>query len=109
MSVVKLAQLRAGLETVQSELSLQQLIALIAIASRPGLSVNELAEELNLPQQTASRYVSILLGRYQNVSNTVPVPLITQQINDEDPRKRALLLTEQGQQRLNRLLEAMNK
>jgi len=109
LKLAKLTRLKSGLETVQAELSLHLLIALITIAARPGLSVNDLADELKVPQQTASRYVAMLLARYQNVSTSLQVPLIAQQISEEDPRKRALTLTDQGRDRLEHLLEAMNE
>ena len=73
------------------------LLALLTIALRPGLSINELAEALQLPQQSASRYASILLGRVEDqLSDLIKSPYIAQSINDQDPRKRALNLTQAG-------------
>ena len=54
----QLVALANALRPLQADLSLSQLLALIAIAVEPGLSVNELADRLNIPQQTASRHVA---------------------------------------------------
>lgn len=90
-------KLRDALLGVQSELSLPQLIALLTIGEEPGLSVNELAGRLGIPQQSASRHVSALLGRYQILdSSKAPVAYIDQSISETDPRKRALFLNSDG-------------
>lgn len=81
----------------QAEISLLQVLALIVIARNPGLSVNELAERLDQPQQTVSRHVSVLLGRYQMSETVVPRAFIRQEINANDPRSRALFLSPDGQ------------
>jgi DNA-binding MarR family transcriptional regulator len=79
------------------DLPTSSLLALLTIALRPGLSINELAEALNMPQQSASRYASILLGRTEDQLTTlIKSPYISQSINDQDPRKRALNLTPAG-------------
>jgi DNA-binding MarR family transcriptional regulator len=95
----RLAALSAALAPWQTVLSLPQVLALTAIARTPGLSVNELAEGLGLPQQTVSRHVAILLGRYQTTPDTpqtgVPT-FIRQEISASDPRRRALFLSEDG-------------
>ncbi|MCG6205835.1 MarR family winged helix-turn-helix transcriptional regulator [Rhodopseudomonas sp. HC1] len=80
----------------QAELSLPQVLALIAIAKAPGLSVNELSERLEQPQQTVSRHVSVLLGRYQLSETVVPRAFIRQEISTSDPRSRALFLSPNG-------------
>ncbi len=87
------------------ELSAPCLMVLLTVALRPGLSVNELATELEMPQQTASRNASILLGRYEDhLFNTIKTPFIQQFINDEDPKKRTLELTDAGIAYLHRVL-----
>lgn len=94
----RLASLRDSLASLQARVSLPQLVALLAIAAEPGLSVNELAERLDIPQQTASRHVAALTGRYQNDFADAPEvpPLVLQEINQIDPRKRALFLAPPG-------------
>jgi DNA-binding MarR family transcriptional regulator len=95
--LVRLAEIRSALIGVQGNLSLAQLVALATIAIEPGLSVNELADRLKIPQQTASRHVAVLTGRYQSDLADAPLEaLIIQQINENDPRKRALYLTLEG-------------
>lgn len=93
----------AAISGCQSELSLPQVLALIAVARHPGLSVNELAERLDQPQQTVSRHVSVLLGRYQTSESIVPRAFIRQEINASDPRSRALFLSEDGRALLKKL------
>jgi DNA-binding MarR family transcriptional regulator len=92
------ARLRDALLTVQGQLSLQQLVALLTIGTDPGLSVNELAERMRIPQQSASRHVAFLTGRYQiDPTDSPPEVLIEQRISPSDPRSRALYLTSAGQ------------
>jgi DNA-binding MarR family transcriptional regulator len=110
----KLAALASALRPLQTELGLPQLLALLTIAGEPGLSVNELADRLDLPQQTASRYVAALAGRYQGAFGPVNAedhgrskldPLITQEVSQSYPRRRALFVSKQGRV----LLDAMAK
>src|SRR5947209_1545980 len=97
MKALDPAQLSAAFEAlspVETELGLPLLLTLLAIARSPGLSINDLAEQIKIPQQTASRYVSILQGRYQSpgrvVSTFVRHPLVLFGLSPEDPRRRAL-------------------
>lgn len=93
---LRLQTLCAALGTVGDELSLPLLRALLIVAIKPGLSVNELADHLSVPQQSASRYVSVLLGRYENVITGPSQALISQEVNPHEPRKRALYLSAAG-------------
>jgi len=112
----KLEALTIGLRQVQFDWSLPQLIALLQIALEPGLSVNELADRIGVSQQTASRYVAALLGRYQDVTNAAEAvrgdrskldPLINQTISQVDPRRRALFISGDGQALLKRVLSKL--
>lgn len=95
--VPELGKLRDALTELQGSMSLAQLVALITIAMEPGLSVNDLGDRLQIPQQTASRHVAVLTGRYHGELSDAPLePLIVQQINTSDPRKRALFLSPAG-------------
>jgi DNA-binding MarR family transcriptional regulator len=105
----RLVSLRAVLAAAQTTLSLSQLPVLIAVALEPGLSVNDLAERVGAPQQTASRYASVLLGRYEDVSRAESVAaLLKQDVSVKDPRSRALYLTDHGWQVIGKLLTALN-
>ncbi len=113
----KLAGLFNSLQPLQSELSLPQFLALLQIALNPALSVNELSERLGCPQQTASRHVAALLGRYQGRVSALGAegmarskldPLIVQEISQSDPRSRALSLSKYGIDLLRQLLTAIN-
>ncbi|WP_116091841.1 MarR family transcriptional regulator [Sphingomonas crusticola] len=104
----RMAPLRDALLEVQNALSLAQLVALVTIAMEPGLSVNDLAERLRIPQQSASRYVAALAGRYQPLlAESSLDPLIVQTINESDPRKRALFLTPAGRQLMSSMSSAV--
>lgn len=95
----RLAAVSDALKPWQATLSLSQVLALTEVAQTPGLSVNELAERLGLPQQTVSRHVAILLGRYQTTSEAGPTNMtafIRQEISTSDPRRRALFLSGDG-------------
>jgi DNA-binding MarR family transcriptional regulator len=95
----RLACLSEALAPWQTALNLPQVLALLAIARTPGLSVNELADNLRLPQQTVSRHVAILLGRYQvmpEATQTGVTSFIRQEISASDPRRRALFLSDDG-------------
>jgi DNA-binding MarR family transcriptional regulator len=109
-----LSQFREALKPVAVEgLSLEVLTALLTIALEPGLSVNELADRLNVPQQTASRHAAVLLGRYQDVHATdgqrPKWPLVVQEVHANDPRRRAMFLTERGNEFVETLLSQLSK
>lgn len=96
--------MRDALRNIQRELGLGQAVALLTIAAEPGLSVNDLADRLELPQQTASRYAAILLGRYEAAGAAGPSEaLISQEVSVDDPRRRALFLTPEGEALIARL------
>lgn len=102
-----LAKLCDALKKVQDDLSLPQLVALLAIASSPGLSVNELSERIGAPQQSTSRYVSVLTGRYADPAiGGDSRPFITQEVKHDDPRSRALFLAERGRNAVQSIFEA---
>jgi DNA-binding MarR family transcriptional regulator len=108
-TTAKLAGLANALRPLQPELGLPQLLALLVIAGEPGLSVSDLADRLGIPQQTASRHVAILAGRYQgafgptseNSGRSKLDPLISQEISESDPRRRALFISKQGRSLLD--------
>lgn len=88
-------------------LGLPHLVCLIRIALEPGLSVNDLADRTGFPQQSVSRYLGLLLGRYQfDTLSPSFVPLVDQRIHPGDPRRRALYLTEAGETSIQRLTGA---
>lgn len=101
-------RLSNALRALPSGLALQHLVALLAVGRRTGLSVNDLADNLAIPQQTASRYVAVLSGRYDTVeASSQLAPLIEQRINERDPRRRALFLTDEGRDVLSTLLSTI--
>lgn len=105
----RLAGLYAALKKAQDDLSLPQFVALLAVASTPGLSVNELAERTSVPQQSTSRYVSVLMGRYSDqAAGTDNRPFITQEVKQDDPRSRALYLADRGRELIREILDAAN-
>lgn len=105
----RLRKLFKAMSGMESEMSLPLLNTLLAVAVTPGISVNDLAELIRVPQQTASRYVSILQGRYQTLGSTenifMETPLLEIGISMDDPRKRAVELTAHGKARVEQLLK----
>jgi DNA-binding MarR family transcriptional regulator len=115
-TLAKLAGLASALHLLPAEIGLPQLLALLTIASEPGLSVNELADRLRMPQQTASRHVAVLAGRYQGMFGAMASedagrsklePLITQEISQSDPRRRALIISTQGRALLDAMADCL--
>lgn len=104
----KAARLLRVLRAVELDLGLPLLLSLAAVACEPGISVNNLAERIGVPQQTASRYLALLQGRYSMPDRDIgPEPLIKVEINPIDPRRRALKLTKAGAKRLSLALAAL--
>ena len=97
--------LRLGLTPLVTSIGLPQLVVLLAIAERPGVSVSGVAEMTNLPQQSASRAISMLSGRYELPSGQPMEPLIEQAVNVDDPRKRSLTLNAAGERIVRQVLE----
>jgi DNA-binding MarR family transcriptional regulator len=110
---VQLDRFYACLRDIEPDLTLSLLAVLFAIERSPGLSVNDLAEAVDIPQQTASRYISVLQGRYQPIGSSenffAKEPLVEITISPDDPRRRALKLTSKGRARIDGLLKAMFK
>ena len=98
-----------ALVPVEETLGLPLTLTLAAVALEPGLSVNDLASRINAPQQSASRYVAVLQGRYAMPGRDLgPVPLIAIEVSPTDPRRRALQLTPAGVARLSRILKTLS-
>lgn len=100
----RLRALRDALIPLQERVGLPQLVCLVAIAAEPGLSVSELAKRTNTPQGSASRYVSFLLDRYETGEGRSLGQVISQEISQHDPRRRALYLNPKGQEIVESLL-----
>lgn len=99
----ELNRLAAALQAAES-IGLPALICLLTVALNEGLSVSQLAEQTRTPQQSVSRYVAVLLGRYQMDAGSNFEPLIEQRISQSDPRKRSLYLTEAGAELIKQLV-----
>lgn len=102
-------RLSEALRPLRDQLYLAHMTSLLAIAAEPGLSVNELADRVGIPQPSASRFVSILLGRYQSPDTAPPIPLIVQAVSSDDPRRRALFLSQHGEEIVRGILASMEK
>lgn len=101
------------LRSLEPDLNLQLSLTLLTVARQPGLSIGELADRIRVPQQTASRYVAILQGRYElpgsDGNSFARNPLLSLEVSQQDPRRRALFLTPNGTKRLNRILDAASR
>ena len=88
-----------------SSVGLAQLCVLLTVARSPGGSINEAAEANNLTQQTASRYIATLSGRYAEGDDSVE--LLRQSLGSTDPRRRSVSLTPQGEAMVGSLLDKL--
>ena len=102
-----LMTLRDRLIPLQDHLSLPHLACLFTIAVEPGLSINDLGKRIGVPQPSASRYASTLLGRYQEPEGKSLSSLLIQEINQDDPRRRALHLSDQGREIVTTLCQGL--
>lgn len=103
----RLAALDAGLEAAGPDMSIALLRVLVSVAIDPHLSVTELADKIGIPQQTASRYVAILQGRYQTADSSSAFarePLLANRPSATDLRRYELVLTTRGDARLDTIL-----
>ncbi len=107
LDLSRLIALRAALTPLQEQISLAHLVSLLTIAAEPGLSVQGLADRMGAPQASASRYVSVLLARYQGPGEKPPKPFIKQEVSTDDPRRRALFLNDHGQELVLAILGAV--
>ncbi len=110
LDTLRLTRLEEALQSLEPEMTLPLLQTLLAIARSPGMSVNELADRMGSPQQSASRYVAILSGRYQSpasASTWLSKPLLRFAIPEDDPRRRALFLTDLGAEKVNLFLSSI--
>ncbi len=97
----------AGLKMAEPDMSIPLLRTLIAVSLNSHLSVTELAEAINVPQQTASRYVAVLQGRYQTSEGTssfTRAPLLSHKPSTTDLRRYELILTARGVAQLDAIL-----
>lgn len=100
----------AALKVAEPDLGIPLLRTLIAIYLNPNLSVTELAETIGVPQQTASRYVAILQGRYQTMDATSSFsrdPLLTTRPSSSDLRRYELVLTTRGVTKIEAIVNKM--
>lgn len=105
----RLKAMREVIASASVDLSMSQLLALLTVAVEPNLSVNDLAERMNVPQQSASRFVAILLGRHKAASGvSLEEPLIYQEVSSSDPRKRALTLTTSGRKLIAKIINPIS-
>ena len=104
----RLIALSEALRPYQDQLGLSRLVCLLTIAAEPGVSVTELADRISAPQASTSRYVSLLLGRYQEEKGEIPTPLISQEVSKERPRQRALFLSHRGSALVASILDTLN-
>lgn len=83
-------------ELQNAGLTLAHAQVLFLLYESPGVSVNDVSELLEMPQQSASRIISQLSGRYEISPGRQPVELVRHEVGREDTRKRALYLTTAG-------------
>jgi len=90
----------------QSEMPMQQADVLLAIARRPGLTMAELAEEVDLAQSSCSRNVAAL-SKYHRLGKP-GLGLVEAVIDPREPRRRAIFLTQKGKVFVTQLMRVFN-
>ena len=106
----RFAAFDAALKLAEPDLSIPLLRTLITVYLNPNLSVTELAEAIGVPQQTASRYVAILQGRYQTMDATSALsrdPLLATRPSSSDLRRYELVLTPRGVTKIETIVNKM--
>lgn len=77
----------------------------LAVAEKPGVTLTELHERLQLPRSTVSRHAAHLTGlngsRRKSLVEYAPLA--------EDRRARALCLTKEGERLVRRMVQVFNK
>jgi DNA-binding MarR family transcriptional regulator len=102
---------------IDRDMSVEEIRAFLTISRKQGLSVQDLADELGVPQSSASRYVKALsAGRRSQWGGKIGFVeaqlefqsggygLVEQRVNEMEPRKRSLVLTDQGHATVRRIL-----
>ena len=105
VSEPQISRLRSAL-VQHAHLGMGPLTVLLSVAAKPGISISEVADMNGLAQQTASRHVANLSGRYQYEDSDQP-ELVRQSLASDDPRKRALELTSEGEILVKALLQCV--
>lgn len=90
----------------QSEMPMQQADVLLAIARRPGLTMAELAEEVDLAQSSCSRNVAAL-SDYHRLGKP-GLGLVEAVIDPREPRRRAIFLTQKGKVFVTELMRVID-
>jgi DNA-binding MarR family transcriptional regulator len=96
MSFVRLLRLQSG------EMPLQQVDVLLSIASKPGISMTEMATAAGLAQSSVSRNVAALSNYHR--AGTPGLGFVEAVIDPKEPRRRLLFLTPHGKVFVTRLL-----
>ncbi|WP_293397623.1 MarR family transcriptional regulator [Phenylobacterium sp. RIFCSPHIGHO2_01_FULL_69_31] len=99
-------------------MSTEELLCFLTVATRPGLSVGELAAATRLPQSTVSRHIKRLSARpHRSAGALGPLQweleigsgeaLLAQAVHPENVKQKALHITAQGQELLERFGRAI--
>ncbi|TWG60756.1 helix-turn-helix domain-containing protein [Aminobacter sp. J44] len=90
----------------QTDMPMQMADVLLAIARRPGLTMAELAEEVDLAQSSCSRNVAAL-SEYHRLGKP-GLGLVEAVIDPREPRRRAIFLTQKGKVFVTQLMRAID-
>lgn len=100
------------------DMSAEELLCLLTVAVRPGLSVGELSQQTSLPQSTVSRHLKRLctparqskgeLGPLQWELEIGRDPVLEQRVHPTNAKQKALHVTRHGEALLDRFERAMN-
>lgn len=94
------------LRNQQNEMPMQQADVLLTIARRPGLTMAELAEEVDLAQSSCSRNVAAL-SDYHRLGKP-GLGLVEAVIDPRNPRRRLMYLTQKGKVFVTHLMRTLD-
>ena len=90
----------------QSDMPMQMTDVLLVIARRPGLTMAELSEEVDLAQSSCSRNVATL-SEYHRLGKP-GLGLVEAIIDPREPRRRAIFLTQKGKVFVTQLMRVLD-
>lgn len=92
---------------VHPDMTLNQVVVMLLVASRPGITQRQIMEETGLADSSTSRIIGIL-GKWGN-RGTKPLNLIDVVYDEADRRVRTYTITPTGRKLLEKVMAALTK
>lgn len=92
--------------SLYSEMPMQQAHLLLLVATKPGITMAELSEELDMAQSSTSRNVAAL-SKFHRLGQP-GLNMVEAASDPRDPRRRIIFLTNEGKAFVTQLLRTLN-